>query len=182
MPGSAFLRSDDVTLRTIEEEDIDFLADLVNDPDVWPYLNNHLPQNRTDEREFVTERVTDDASVNLLICVGENGDEPAGVIGFEPATPVSGSAELGIMLASEHWGEGYGTEASRLLTTFAFEERRIHRMVAEAIDENVGSCRIWEKLGFRQEARLKEAAYHQGQHMDLLLYAVLEDEWEHSRR
>lgn len=178
MPGSAFLRGDDVTLRTIEEGDTEFLRDLINAPDVWPYLDNHLPQNRNNEHEFVTERVTDDESVNLLICVGREGKEPSGVIGFGPTTAVSGSAELGIMLTPEYWGEGYGTEASRLLTTFAFEERRMHRMVAKAIDENIGSCRIWEKLGFRQEAHLKEAAYHQGQYMDLLLYAVLEDEWE----
>lgn len=176
MVGSTFLRGEDVQLRTIEEDDIDFLCDLVNDPDVWPYLNNHTPRNRVTEREFVEERVTEE-SIHLFICVGENGDEPAGTIGFEPATAVSGSAELGIMLASEYWGEGYGTKASRLLTTFAFEERRMHRMVAQAVGENVGSCRIWEKLGFRQEARLKEAAYHQGEYMDVLLYAVLEGEW-----
>lgn len=178
MPGSAFLRGERVTLRTIEAEDIDFLCDLPNDPDVWPYLHNHLPNNRLSERECIEERVAEDKSVNLLICVGKNREEPAGKIGFTPATPVNGSAELSIMLASNFWGEGYGTEATRLLTTFAFEERRIHRLFAEAIDENVGSCRILEKLGFRQEGRLKEAAYHQGRYMDLLLYAILEDEWE----
>ena len=136
------------------------------------------PINRIKEREYVEEQMTDDESVNLLICVGENGAEPAGTIGFSPATAVRGSTELSIMLAPEFWGEGYGTEASQLLTTYAFEERRMHRMVAETIDENVGSRRIFEKLGFRQEGRQKEATYHQGRYMDLLLYAVLEDEWE----
>lgn len=177
MPGSVFLRGESVTLRTIEEEDIDFLCDLFNDPDVWPYLGPHTPVNRVKEREYVEEQVTDDGSVNLLICVGESGEEPAGNIGFGPATAVDGSTELGIMLAPEFWGEGYGTEASRLLTTYALEERRMHRMVAKAIDENVGSCRIWEKLGFRQEGRLKESMYHQGRYMDVLVFAVLEDEW-----
>ncbi len=82
------------------------------------------------------------------------------------------------MLAPEFWGEGHGTEASWLLTTYAFEERRIHRMEAVAVDENTDSCRIWEKLGFCQGGHLKEAAYHQGRYMDLLIYAVLEEEWQ----
>lgn len=171
-----------MTLRTIEEEDIDFLCDLINDPDVWSYLNPHTPVNRVEESEYVEERVTSDETVDLLICVGENGEEPAGSIGFGPATAVDGSTELGIMLAPEFWGKGHGTETSRLLTTYAFEERRMHRVVAKAIDENVGSCRVWEKLGFRQEGRLKEAIYHQGRYMDVLLFAVLEDEWEWGSR
>ena len=178
MPGSTFLRGERVTLRTVEEEDVDFLCDLVNDPDVWPYLNNHPPRNRVTEREFVEERVTDDESVGLLVCVGEDGETPAGTVGLDRATPVDGSTEIGVVLAPEFWGEGYGTEASRTLTTYAFEERRIHRVEAVAVDENAGSCRIWEKLGFREEGRLKEAAYHRGRYMDLLVYAVLEDEWE----
>ncbi|MFC7188639.1 hypothetical protein [Halocatena marina] len=43
MVGSAFLRGEDVRLRTIEKDDVDFLCDLINDPDGWPYLNNHTP-------------------------------------------------------------------------------------------------------------------------------------------
>nr|WP_227379494.1 GNAT family protein [Haladaptatus halobius] len=124
------------------------------------------------------EQVTDDESISLLVCVGEDQTEPAGTIGLDQATPVDGSTEISIVLAPEFWGEGYGTEASRLLTTYAFEERRIHRVEAVAVDENVDSCRIWEKLGYRQEGHLKEAAYHQGEYMDLRLYAVLEDEWD----
>lgn len=65
-----------------------------------------------------------------------------------------------------------------MLTTYAFEERRIHRVEAVAVDENVGSCRIWEKLGYRQEDHLKEAAYYQEDYMARLMYAVLEDEWD----
>jgi RimJ/RimL family protein N-acetyltransferase len=178
VPGSVFLQDEHVTLRTIEAEDIGFLCDCFNDPSVWAYLEAPTPINRITEREYVEERVTDDDSVALLICVGENEADPAGHIAFYPATAVRGSTELSLMLAPEFWGEGYGTAASRLLTTYAFEERRMHRMVAQAIDANVGSCRIWEKLGFRQEGRQKEATYHQGRYMDLLLYAVLEDEWE----
>jgi len=118
MPGSVFLRGADVTLRTVEEEDLEFLRDVLNDPDVRRYLGQQTPTNGEQEREWFEERGSDDDSVNLLVCAGPDGDERAGTVGFGPADAVDGSAEIGLFLAPEHWGEGYGTEAARLLTTY----------------------------------------------------------------
>jgi RimJ/RimL family protein N-acetyltransferase len=42
---------------------------------------------------------------------------------------------------------------------------------------NVGSRRVWEKLGFRHEATHHEAEYVDGEYVDVHFYAVLEDEW-----
>jgi RimJ/RimL family protein N-acetyltransferase len=42
----------------------------------------------------------------------------------------------------------------------------------------VGSARVLEKLGMRQEGRLRENEYYKGRWWDTLLYAILEDEWE----
>lgn len=179
MAGATFLRGERVELRTMEHEHVEFLQSLVNDPEVWTYLNNSPPINGVQEEEWIDERAAGEESVNLLISVD---GEPAGTIGFRPATPVDGSVELGLMLDTEFWGEGYGTDAARTLTTYAFEERRVHRVMAKAVTENVGSCRIWEKLGFREEGVFPEAGYHAGEYVDIAQYAVLEDEWEHYDR
>ncbi len=176
MTGATFLRGEGVELRTVEPEHAEFLRDLVNDPEVWTYLNNSPPINGIQEEEWIEERAADEDRVNLLIAVD---GEPAGSIGFRPATPVNGSVELGLLLAPAFWGEGHGTDAARTLVTYAFEERRAHRVVAKAITENVGSCRVWEKLGFREEGVFPEAAFHRGEYMDIAQYAVLEDEWNH---
>jgi [ribosomal protein S5]-alanine N-acetyltransferase len=45
MPGPAFIEGDRVALRTIEEEDIEFLQDGVNDPEVWKAIGNATPYN-----------------------------------------------------------------------------------------------------------------------------------------
>ena len=120
MPGAVYLESDDVTLRTIEEEDLPFLRDTINDPAVRRYLSRRGPYNLAQERAFFEEVVTDEDALNLLVC---RDGEPAGTVGLQTLTSPDGSSEIGLFLAEEHWGEGIGTEAVRLVTDHAFRER-----------------------------------------------------------
>ena len=178
MPGPVFLDGERISLHTIEEEDIDFLQQHINDQTVRHYLTVRTPLNREQERSWFEDVVSGDNKINLLI-VGEDG--PAGPIGLGPVEDPDGSCEIGIWIRESDWGKGYGTEASRLLTDYAFDELRKHRVVARVFDDNDASKRIWEKLGYRHEAVHEEAAYMHGEYVDLHYYAVLEDEWRASR-
>ena len=175
MPGAVYIEGDGVTLDTIEEDDLLFLRDTINDPAVRAGLLYRPPLNLVQEREYFEEVISDDGSVNLLVCVD---GEPAGTIGLEEIDDVNGSAEIGLFLAESHWGRGVGTEAARLLTDFGFRERRLHRIYARVRADNEASARIWEKLGYRHEATHREAVFHEGEHVDLDLYAALASEWD----
>lgn len=174
MPGPVFLEGDRITLRTIEEEDLDFLQEAVNDPSVRHPLGGRDPINGKQEREWYEESASSDDDVNVLIC---RDGEAMGTIALrsEDATGVTG--EIGIFLAPDYWGEGYGTEASRVITDYAFRERRHHRVMARVFEGNQASMRIWEKLGFRHEGTFVEAEYVNGEYVDIHFYGVTKDEW-----
>ncbi|MFB6081696.1 MAG: GNAT family N-acetyltransferase [Halanaeroarchaeum sp.] len=174
MPGPAFIVGDEVALHTIEEEDVPFLQESINHPEVRRYLANSQPYNGVQEREWFEEVVSGGEGVNLLVVAD---DDPVGTVGLGAQPQQESSAEIGLHVARPHWNEGYGTAASRLLTDYAFRERRFHRVVARAYDPNEGSKRIWEKLGYRHEAVHKEAAFVEGEYVDVHRYAVLEHEW-----
>ncbi|WP_158056898.1 GNAT family N-acetyltransferase [Halorussus halophilus] len=174
MPGAVFLRGADVTLQTVEQEDIEFVQDYVNDPDVRAGLSMSMPINGKQEQEYFEERISGDDDVHLLICAD---DEAVGMISLT-LDDRHGSAEIGISIAPEFHGNGYGTEASRLLTTYAFDELRMHRVMARAYAFNEGSKCIWEKLGFEQEGLHREAAFTNGEYVDVVFYGALADEWE----
>lgn len=179
MPGAVYLRGDGLTLRTIEEDDLEFLRDTINDPDVRHHLPNRVPYTLAQEEEYFENVVCDDENVQLLVCA--DGDR-VGTIGLHPADSVSGTGELGIFLAKAHWGRGLGTEASRVMTEYAFAERRLHRVTARVLEGNHGSRQIWEKLGFRHEATLRDADFIDGEYVDVHWYAILEDEWDGGER
>lgn len=175
MSGAVFLSGDRVDLRTIEKSDLDFLQEAINDPAVRQHLTVRWPINREQEEEWFEEQVTSDERINLLI-VGPDG--PAGTVGLGPVDDPNGTAEIGIWLREREWGQGYGTEASRLLISHAFDRLRIHRIEARVFEGNDASQELWETLGFEHEAVHRDAVYLHGEYRDVHRYAVLETGWE----
>lgn len=94
------------------------------------------------------------------------GDCAVRVLTDQPAT-----AELGITLAPDHQGRGLATEALAAVIKALFEHHGIHRIYAEADDRNVRVHRLFERLGFRCEARIVEAD------CTLRVYATLRGEY-----
>jgi RimJ/RimL family protein N-acetyltransferase len=174
MPGGVFLRGENVTLRTIEEEDLEFLRDTVNDPEVRQGLTTAFPFNAEQEREYFEARISNQEDVHLAICAD---GELTGTIGLHDFANQAGHCEIGLWLAPEFHGRGYGTEASRVLTDYAFRELRMHRVQARVLASNEASARIWEKLGFEEEGVHRDEAFTDGEHVDMRYFGVLADEW-----
>lgn len=162
-------------LCAVSEDDVEFLLDTVNDPAVWRTTGMRTPLTEKQEREWYEERASaDNGNVNFVVAV--DGD-PVGSLGIHGVDDANGSAELGIFLAEEHWGNGYGTEAGRLATQYAFDQHRRHRVVARVFEGNEASARIWEKLGYELEGTHRDQVFVDGDYLDVRYYAVLEDEW-----
>jgi len=76
------------------------------------------------------------------------------------------------------WRQGYGTETLDLLLEYAFSELNLYRLGAEIIEYNLGARRLFEKAGFIEEVRRRQALSRDGRRWDLLLYGLLCQEWE----
>jgi RimJ/RimL family protein N-acetyltransferase len=87
-------------------------------------------------------------------------------------------ADIGYELAPDCWGQGFATEAARAMVDFGFRELGLHRISSWCIADNTASARVLERLGFRQEGRLRHNEYFKRQWWDTLLYALLVDEWK----
>ena len=91
---------------------------------------------------------------------------------------VDRSAELGVTLAPAHQGRGLASEALAAVIARLFSEHDVHRIHAETDDRNTGVHRLFERLGFRCEARLVEADWFKDEWTTLRIYALLRREWE----
>ena len=64
------------------------------------------------------------------------------------------------------------------MVSFGFRELGLDRISSWCIADNAASARVLERLGFRQEGRLRRNEHFKGRWWDTLLYALLRDEWE----
>lgn len=88
----------------------------------------------------------------------------------------SGFIRLGIGDAKDR-KQGYGTEALRLLLRYAFNELNLHRLTAVIPEYNEAALRLFQKAGFTEEVRRREAVNRDGQRWDLLHLGILSAEW-----
>lgn len=174
MPGPVFLENETVELCPLEPEDAEFLAKTINDPQVRGGLSMVDPKSVASEKEWI-ESLSEDDGVHLVIT---DDGEPVGTVGLNHVHERFGTAELGYYVAADHQGQGYATAATRLLLRHAFEERGMHRITAKAFAPNEGSRRVLEKAGFREEGRLREDAFVDGERVDTIVHGILADEFE----
>lgn len=87
-------------------------------------------------------------------------------------------AEVGFELAPGHWRQGYATEAAKAMLTYGFHGLRLHRVHSHCIAENAASARVLERLGMQQEGRLREHQFFKDRWWDVLIYGMLDTEWQ----
>lgn len=110
------------------------------------------------------------------------GGQLIGNCGVRRDSPEAREGDIGYELDPRFWGQGYATEAARAVLQFGFTQMNLHRITAWCVADNVGSARVLEKLGMRQEGRLRDHQYFKGRWWDTLSYAILYDEWRAQKK
>jgi len=101
-----------------------------------------------------------------------------GNITLQNIHPTFRSAEIGIIIGDKQYrGNGYGTEAIKLLVDHAFIRMNLNRLQAGAVVKNLGSTRAFQKAGFQQEDILRQAYYCDGEYQDVAIMGLLKSDW-----
>jgi RimJ/RimL family protein N-acetyltransferase len=74
--------------------------------------------------------------------------------------------------------KGYGTQALQMLLRFAFAELNLFRVTARVQEYNEAGIALLKKFGFVEEVRRRQALDRDGRHWDLLVFGLLNEEWQ----
>jgi diamine N-acetyltransferase len=86
------------------------------------------------------------------------------------------SIELKRIVVSEP-GRGVGAWMLHAILAMAFGELQAHRVWLDVFETNTRAQRIYEKLGFRRDGLLREAALVDGKYHSLILMSLLDREY-----
>lgn len=109
----------------------------------------HMHQAPYDELAVVLkETQTLIGLVGYVPCLDVYGQLPE-LRDYPITEPVRATPEVGLVWAIDpgHQGKGYATEAARTLIDYAFNERRLRRIIATTEYDNLASQRVMRKLG-----------------------------------
>ena len=172
-----FLIGERIYLRPLNKEDLNRCLSWINDPAVITNLGRRLPVNRTQEEEWLANQYKSNRSFSLAIVLTE-GDRHIGNCGFNDIDYLNRKAVFGIMIGEKDcWNKGYGTEATRLMIGYGFEQLNLHRISLTVYSHNARAIRAYEKAGFKLEGRMRESYFRNGRYHDTLIMAILESEW-----
>jgi RimJ/RimL family protein N-acetyltransferase len=171
----AVIRGEKVILRAREESDGWTVHRWSNDPDVMQFMGMRFPT--PGPRPMPTE--PPDGSKQLPLLIETLDGVPIGscmLRTYRGAENRTGS--LGIMIGEkDYWSHGYGTDAIRALCAFGFDEMNLHRIQLHVFEYNARGIRCYEKCGFREEGRYRQAYFRRGRYWDVVVMAILAEEY-----
>ena len=170
-----------VRLRPPEREDLPLFVEWLSNPDLRKFVTIRYISLGLEEQWY--ERLlesTGQMPPGRLHFVIEAIDsaQPIGVISLEGINWCDRTSEVGIIVGDQaYWGKGYGTDAMRVLLRVGFDWYNLHRIDLRVIADNERAIRSYEKCGYQHEGRMREAMFVGGEHKDVLLMSMLEDEF-----
>lgn len=171
----------DVEIRLIEERHCEeFFALVKKNLErllVWsPWISEVETVEKT--RIFIRKKLQRFADGNGFTAGFFQKNLLIGLIALEYIDWANRMTEIGYWLDSEAEGKGLITKACPILIDYAFKELKMNRVQIRCASENVRSRAIPEKLGFRQEAAARQSEKLHDRYVDLVIYAVLVNEWQ----
>lgn len=170
-----------VRLRALEMSDLDDIMKNWNNINLRKFLMTPLPYSREEEEEWIrsTWERRKKGEGYLFAIEDKETKEFLGSGGFNSVNKINRSTELGIAIhAEKNWSKGYGTDAMEVLLKIGFDYLNFHCIQLRVHEYNARAIRVYEKVGFTQIGKLREAHFFNGEYHDVILMDILKKEWE----
>ncbi len=151
--------SERLNYRPIEISDAKALFEMDNNPNVHLFLGNE-PVKTIDEVFDYIKNIQNQYIKNgigrFAIAIKKNNE----VIGWagikfitEPENNHVNFYDLGYRLQEKHWKKGFALEAAKAWLEYGFEVMKIKKMYASAHVDNIGSNKILQKIGMKENGQ-----------------------------
>jgi len=181
MPTPFTLTSERLILRPFALSDAADVQRLAGDFSVadttrvvpHPYLDGMA------EDWISTHEPPSDVAIQLeLAAVERNSHALVGAVSLVAISHQDSRAEMGYWIGKPYWGNGYCTEAAKVLLDHAFGQLSLNRVCARYLKRNGASGRVLEKLGMQEEGCLRQENKKWDVFEDVVVCGILRSEWE----
>lgn len=164
-------------LSPLLDEDCDLLYSWINDRELVLQSSPYRPIHWSNHIDWF-RAIRNQANVVIFGIRRIIDDSLAGTCQLHSINVIHRSAELQIRIGrKDAQGCGIGSEACRLLLQHAFLDLNLNRICLHVLENNVRAIHVYNCAGFKLEGTLRRSAYIDGNWVNVLVMAILRDEY-----
>lgn len=167
--------SEEIGLRALEKEDLPFIHKLNNNVEIMSYWFEEAYKTMT---ELETSFEKDISNPHQRQFILNKGSERLGLVELVSIDYMNRKAEFTIMMDPAHQGNGYAGIATRLAVDYAFNIFNLHKLYLIVDEVNEKAIHIYKKIGFHEEATLKEEYFVNGSYHNIVIMSMFEDDYK----
>jgi len=158
-------------LSPIDVNDAEKFTEWLNDMDILVNLQLYSSVISLENERIFLSNLSKDHNYSIIDL---ETDTLIGNCGFMDIDHINQTSEVGIFIGNkEYRNKGYGTEALSLLIDYGFKALNFHNIMLKVYEYNKGAIKCYEKVGFKQIGKRREALYrnlkkHNIIYMDIL--------------
>lgn len=167
-----------IYLRALELEDYKTSVHWRNDDEITSKLGGSKFFVSTEtEKQWVQSTISQGKDIKLAICTLDE-NKYIGNVYLTDINYINRTAISHILIGDHaYWNNGYGTEAMFLILDYAFNHKNLNRIEAHVLEDNIGSCKMHEKLGYKYEGLLRQSVYKDGEYKNQIIYGLLKSDY-----
>ncbi len=164
-----------IYLSPMNIEDAELYTRWMNDSEITDNLGSStMVFSEEAERNWVE----DNSGEYQFAIIERESDEIIGNCGIQAVTHTFQRAELGLFIGDENnRNKGYGKEVLSLLLAYCFDTLNLHNVMLKVFSFNERAIHTYEKVGFKEIGRRREAYYAKGRLWDEVYMDILKDEF-----
>ena len=172
------LKSQRIYLRPLQEADAQSFLDNTKDEEIRYMTGTKSSFTLEQIQQHIGNCEKDATRYDFAICLISNNNLIGELSISEIDTDNSKAGFRISMFGTKLTGKGFGTEATKLVLKFVFEELNLNRLQLEVFSHNKRGIRAYEKSGFKKEGVLRDSLYYNGQFSDEIIMSILKREYE----
>ena len=169
----AALQGERVQLRELRDADLPQLVAWWRNPEVARFNDRVQPRPDASVEEMFRNWSSNESSAGAAFCIETLDEDLVGHVALWGAEVRNRCATFAIVIGPEHQSKGLGTEATRLMRNYGFNELGLHRIELQVNADNTRGIAAYERAGFAQEGLLKSKLFYAGGFHDQVIMAAL---------
>jgi RimJ/RimL family protein N-acetyltransferase len=167
------LNGEKVCLGPVLNGDIAMLFNWFDTLEIVGASGPYRPASEAKFHQWLAGAANDPSRV--LFAIRKQGDlRLVGHVHISSIQPVFRCADIGLGIGPVgDRGQGYGGEALSMAVQYCWRELNLQRVALTVLSHNPRAMRLYERLGFQTEGRLRRATYVDGQFHDIIIMSLL---------